>query len=512
MTVTAEKDIYLNQVLGGRYRIIERIGQGGMGDVYLAEHEILKKKVAIKILHLEQSVRKDAMERFRREAVAASNIGQDNIVDVTDFGYTEAGNAYFVMEYIDGVSLADVIRDEAPLPLYYVIAVASQICLALYSAHNKGIVHRDLKPENIIITKKENIHPFVKILDFGISKFIKPDNEADEKPLTKAGAIFGTPEYMSPEQAGGREITTKSDTYSVGVLMYELLTGRLPFNDDNYMKVLHAHQYEIPPFPSSLQEDIPADMDMIILKCLEKNPENRFDSMIELFSMLRRVYKVNNLDRFINLSVIFDSTTVKRTTVQFQNDFSDSEVLKILNKGAAANAEEKKKKSDKYSDEKKNSSPVFLLLLISLLSLAVSAYFVFFYKTDGVVQKEIRYIEKEVPLPDADALKDSSKTDKKEVKETKKKNNSQAAKKKKTNGAAEKESVKVSFSSTTEGVRVFEKETNKFICETPCEAKFNREESGVMVLGFKKPGYRIDSMIIRLDRDTRVNVELNTTK
>ena len=141
---------YIGTVINERYKIIKKIGVGGMGNVYLAEHEILRKKVAVKILHFEQSKRKDTLERFKREAIAASNMGQVNIVDVTDFGYTEEGNAYFVMEYIDGSSLAEIIRTEKKLPLEYVASVASQIAVALYSAHGKGIIHRDLKPENIL--------------------------------------------------------------------------------------------------------------------------------------------------------------------------------------------------------------------------------------------------------------------------------------------------------------------------------------------------------------------------
>ena len=142
---------YIGSVINDRYKIIKLVGTGGMGSVYLAEHEILRKKVAIKILHYEQSKRKDTVERFKREAIAASNIGQDNIVDVTDFGYTEEGNAYFVMEYVEGRSLADVMKEQRVLPLEFAVTVAAQIAVALYSAHGKGIIHRDLKPENILL-------------------------------------------------------------------------------------------------------------------------------------------------------------------------------------------------------------------------------------------------------------------------------------------------------------------------------------------------------------------------
>lgn len=223
---------YIGTVINERYKIIKKIGVGGMGNVYLAEHEILRKKVAVKILHFEQSKRKDTLERFKREAIAASNMGQVNIVDVTDFGYTEEGNAYFVMEYIDGSSLAEIIRTEKKLPLEYVASVASQIAVALYSAHGKGIIHRDLKPENILITEKDGISPFVKIVDFGISKIVHDEiNRKDKlKTLTKSGSIFGTPEYMSPEQAGGNNVEPSSDIYSLGIILYEMLTGRLPLD------------------------------------------------------------------------------------------------------------------------------------------------------------------------------------------------------------------------------------------------------------------------------------------
>jgi serine/threonine protein kinase len=190
-------------VVDGRYRVVELIGEGGMGKVYLAEHVEIGKRVALKVLHPSYSRMPDLVERFRREARAASKIGHPHIVDVTDSGTTADGSAYFVMEFLEGVELGSVIEREGALDVGRAVRIAQQICRALAAAHAAGIIHRDLKPENIFLTIRDGTTDFVKVLDFGIAKTTEAE-EARERKLTSPGMAMGTPEYMAPEQAAGR--------------------------------------------------------------------------------------------------------------------------------------------------------------------------------------------------------------------------------------------------------------------------------------------------------------------
>ena len=208
----------------GRYRIIELIGEGGMGKVYLAEHVEIGKRVALKVLHPSYSRMPDLVERFRREARAASKIGHPNIVDVTDFGATADGSVYFVMEYLEGVELGSVIEREGALDVARALRITGQICRALSAAHREGIIHRDLKPENIFLITRDGEADVVKVLDFGIAKTTEAE-AARERRLTSPGMAMGTPEYMAPEQAAGRPADARTDIYSLGAIMYEMVTG-----------------------------------------------------------------------------------------------------------------------------------------------------------------------------------------------------------------------------------------------------------------------------------------------
>ncbi len=514
-----ERDLFLGKILGGRYSVIKRIGQGGMGNVYLAEHRLLKKKVAVKILHLEQSRRKDTTERFKREAIAASNLGQENIVDVTDFGYADEGNAYFVMEYVDGRSLAEIVTSEAPLPLHYVVAVSSQICLALYSAHSKGIIHRDLKPENILITKKESVEPFVKVLDFGISKFLGLDGDENGRPLTKAGAIFGTPEYMSPEQASGEDVCPQSDIYSLGILLYEMLSGRLPFVDDNFMKVLHSHQYDTPEPPSTCNNLIPPDMDAVVLKCLEKNPKDRYGTMMELFSVLKKIYADHRLDRKINLSFLFDSTTVTYSrsievdVEQEKKMLSDNDVMRILNDGSMTDR-------DPQTDSK-SSIRRRALLFLTFLFIIVGAYLFlgggmnyFRVQAADTPSQDLTARRKSVETPDSGAVKKRASLKKSRGKKirTTAPSAGNMSTRSSNSVAGKRKYIRLQVKSNIKGVEVYEKEKGKYICKTPCDTKLQRDEGRVTLLEFRKEGYTIKPMAIRRDRDMTVTVKLRDAK
>ncbi len=276
---------YVGSVIDGRYRIDGVLGRGGMGVVYRARHEVLDKLFAIKILLPTED--NDVVERFVNEARAATAIGNEHIVDTVDFGQLPDGSTYFVMEYLEGRTLSQRIKVERMLPVPETISIGKQISEGMSAAHRAGIVHRDLKPENIFLTKRDGADDFVKLLDFGIAKM-----QARENKLTRAGTIFGTPHYMSPEQASASEVDTRADIYSLGVILYEMLAGQVPFDAENPMGLLTQHLYTAP-IPLTSRENPPqsisVDLDAVVLTCLAKAPEDRYASMDELAADLARV-------------------------------------------------------------------------------------------------------------------------------------------------------------------------------------------------------------------------------
>jgi tRNA A-37 threonylcarbamoyl transferase component Bud32 len=281
----------VGSVLADRYRVLRKLGEGGMGSVYLAEHTTINKRLAIKVLSSEYSHKQDLVDRFLQEARAASMIEQENVVEITDFGSTPQGSVFFVMEYLNGEDLSRTIKKEGPLPWSRVKPIMMQICTALASAHDAGIIHRDMKPENCYrITRGAN-SDFIKVLDFGIAKVTSDDGDGSGKGLTRTGMIFGTPEYMSPEQAKGERADHRVDIYALGVILYELLTGRVPFTADTFMGILTKHMFEAPPAPSTLMPmaTIPPDVEAIVLKALQKDREYRFQSMREMMQAIQAV-------------------------------------------------------------------------------------------------------------------------------------------------------------------------------------------------------------------------------
>ena len=234
----------LGQLVDGRYRVNRLIGEGGMGRVYEAEHVEIGKRVAIKVLHPAYSRFPEVVARFRREARAASRIGHPNIVDVTDSGTTATGAVYFVMEYLEGCDLADVIQRERALGVERAVNIAVQLCRALEAAHAVNVIHRDLKPENIFLAARTGHADFVKVLDFGIARQI--EMEIAHPKLTKPNVAMGTPEYMAPEQAAGKPADARADIYAAGAIVYEMLTGTSPHHGDNAMEVLNKKATEIP--------------------------------------------------------------------------------------------------------------------------------------------------------------------------------------------------------------------------------------------------------------------------
>ncbi len=268
----------IGQVLEGRYRVEELIGEGGMGRVYLAEHVDIGKKFAVKVLHPVYGRMPDLVERFRREARAASKIGHPNIVDVTDSGTTDDGSVYFVMEHLQGVELASIIDREGAIDIRRALDISTQVCRALSAAHAAGIIHRDLKPENIFLTSREGTSDFVKVLDFGIAKSAEAE-EARAKKLTSPGMAMGTPEYMAPEQAAGKTADARCDVYALGAILYEMLTGQAPYQGDNFMEILTRKATSEPTPPRELRDEIPQTLADLLMQAMARDPKDRPPSM-----------------------------------------------------------------------------------------------------------------------------------------------------------------------------------------------------------------------------------------
>ena len=273
----AEPDL-IGLEIDGRYRIVELIGEGGMGKVYLAEHVEIGKRVALKVLHPSYSRMPDLVERFRREARAASKIGHPNIVDVTDSGTTADGSVYFVMEYLEGVELGSIIEREGAIDTARALKIATQICRALAAAHAQGIVHRDLKPENVFLITRGGEADVVKVLDFGIAKTTEAE-AARERRLTSPGMAMGTPEYMAPEQAAGRPADARCDVYALGAIMYEMTTGQPPYSGANFMEILTKKATQDPPHPSLVRTGVPPQVSDLVMSSMARNPDDRPQTM-----------------------------------------------------------------------------------------------------------------------------------------------------------------------------------------------------------------------------------------
>jgi serine/threonine-protein kinase len=277
-------------ILSGQFQILQKIGSGGMGAVYKAAQPAMNRMVAVKILHPKLANRKDLVSRFRREARAMSHLTHPNTVKVYLYGELEDGSLYIVMEYLEGKNLNQVVRKEGPLPVERAIPVLVQVCGALQEAHLQGIVHRDLKPENIFLSTNGGLKDYPKVLDFGLAKVTERELRPGSIMLTQEGMVFGTPEFMSPEQAQGKVLDARSDIYSLATILYEVLTGKLPFDAKTPMEYIQLHVTK-PPIPLDARipgKTFPPGLGDVLAHALEKKPENRYASASDFADALKQ--------------------------------------------------------------------------------------------------------------------------------------------------------------------------------------------------------------------------------
>jgi serine/threonine-protein kinase len=281
---------FIGKELLGQFKVIERIGRGGMGEVYKAEQPAMDRMVAIKILHAKLAHRPDLVSRFRREARAMSRLSHPNSVRVFLYGHFEdTDQLYIVMEYLAGIDLARLVRRDGPVEITRAIRIMIQVLGALEEAHSVGVIHRDLKPENILLTEQGGMRDFPKVLDFGLAKIRETKPRPGSLVLTREGMVFGTPEFMSPEQARGETLDARSDIYSVSLIFYELVTGQLPFPKSKPMEYI-SHHINTQPTPISAKDpslELPKALDPIIARALEKDRNKRYSSAKEFAEALR---------------------------------------------------------------------------------------------------------------------------------------------------------------------------------------------------------------------------------
>ena len=271
----------------GQYVLRDRLGAGGMGEVYLADHLLLRRPCAIKLIRPDRAGDPQNLQRFEREVQATATLTHPNAVQIFDYGRAQDGTFYYVMEYLPGLTLEEIVKRHGPLPPARAVHFLGQLCGTLDEAHAIGLIHRDIKPGNVLVCERGGRHDVVKLLDFGLVRSIKLTNSAEQ--LTQEGTIAGTPEYMSPEHAASeQEIDGRSDLYSLGAVAYYLLTGKPPFVRDTAMRTLAAHIHEFADPPSRLRPDIPKDLEDAVIQCLKKDPKLRFRDARALEQALAR--------------------------------------------------------------------------------------------------------------------------------------------------------------------------------------------------------------------------------
>jgi serine/threonine protein kinase len=331
-----ESDDSLPRFLSGRYRLESTLGSGGMGVVYRATDLTMHRAVAVKLIRASEGIELDeeVAGRFHREAKNTARVQHEHIIEVYDLGRSEQGDLYFVMELLEGESLSTRLRREGKLSAEATIHIGRQICEALHVAHSAGVIHRDLKPANVMLVHRAGDDDFVKVLDFGVAKSYSPDQQTQ---LTHTGMLVGTIEYMAPEQIMGKTVDGRTDIYALGVVLYRMLAGKAPFRDGGVPALIHAHLNVMPKPLIEVVPDVPGALDRIVLRCMAKRPEQRFESMSELSRALTSVFAPDDLG-LVSLEygssgafdddpyAVGDQTEVARPALADEEGFDDATV------------------------------------------------------------------------------------------------------------------------------------------------------------------------------------------
>jgi serine/threonine-protein kinase len=378
-------DTLIDTIFDGRYRIVRRLGAGGMANVYLAEDDELGRRVAIKILNGRYANDELFVERFRREAKSAAGLSHPNIVSIYDRGEAE-GTYYIAMEVIEGRSLKELIRTSGRLRPAQAISYTRQMLAALRFAHANGIIHRDIKPHNILVGPEERL----KVTDFGIAR-------AGTSQMTEAGSIMGTAQYLSPEQARGSQVTAASDLYSVGIVLYEMLTGQVPFTGDTHVEIAMKHLNEPPRPPSAVAPGIPADLDRVVLRALAKNPAERYQTADEMDSDLARIEAGLPVAR-----ETADAATAVLTGVARAAPTAATQVLRPRRQTPAVPPPPRRPPAyDEYPEPPRRRRSVlpWLIALVLLVAAGVAGWYVYQRVSDELADR------KPVPVPNVEGLK-----------------------------------------------------------------------------------------------------------
>ena len=373
----------IGKVFDDRYEVVRKLGSGGMADVYLAYDRLLGRQVALKVLSSRYANDEQFVERFRREASAAASLNHPNIVQIYDRGEAE-GTYYIAMEYLEGRRLKDIILKYAPLSPELIVSVAIQIVEALRFAHRRNIIHRDIKPQNIMVDAEGR----VKVTDFGIAR------AGNASTMTEAGSILGTAHYLSPEQAQGRPVEAASDLYSLGVVMYEMATGKLPFDGDNPVTIAMQHVHEQPVPPRSLVPDLPENLEAVILRALAKEPTERYLTAQAMLDDLRRVQAGEPVA--LPAAYAEEPTRVMTTDEKFASGPQATQVRKRKPEPAEVFPEP-------YEEPPRRRSSLWpwVLVVILLLALGGAAYAIFF--NWGTPQQELAVVPSVLGLTGAEA-------------------------------------------------------------------------------------------------------------
>lgn len=352
------------EIFDNRYEIIKRLGSGGMADVYLARDTHLGREVAIKILYKRYARDEEFVARFRREAQAAAGLNHPHIVSIYDRGEAE-GSYYIAMEYLDGESLKDVIAREGKIPPQRAIGIAEQILQALQFAHEHNVIHRDIKPHNIIINGRGQ----VKVTDFGIAR------AGTSAKMTETGSILGTAQYLSPEQAKGKAVEQSSDLYSLGVVLYEMLTGRVPFEGENPVAIALKHLSDEPEPPQAINPEIPDNLNAVVMKALAKDPRDRYGDAEQFLADLERCRQNLPVAPLVAIDETARTSVIRPAAAAMMEDLDATRATTVQPRPAAA--------SERKSSRK---NWIYVLILLAALALAAVGVYLLAFSQQGSVE------------------------------------------------------------------------------------------------------------------------------